>query len=128
VLNQSESAPSEYILDDPGLRPTEPVASDPSVEAQVVAALRTISDPEIPLNVYDMGLVYRVDVSPENAVQIDMTLTSPGCPVAGVLIRQVHEAVRKLAGIASVRTELVWEPPWSKDRMSEEAQFSLGLL
>jgi FeS assembly SUF system protein len=128
VLNHSAPVgPSEYVLEDEGLSP-DAVPDGQPLEMNVVAALRTVHDPEIPLNIYDLGLVYRVDVSADCRVEIDMTLTSPGCPVAGVLVRQVHDAVRKLPGIAAVKTQLVWEPSWTKDRMSEAAQLALGLL
>jgi FeS assembly SUF system protein len=134
VLNRAApSAPTQYVLDEPGLLP-EPLDADtdskvlPGIQGHVIEALRKVHDPEIPLNIYDLGLVYRVQVHPDRRVEIDMTLTSPGCPVAGVLVRQVHDAVRKISGVASVRTELVWDPPWTRDRMSEAAQFALGLI
>lgn len=129
VLNRAApTGPSQYVLEDPGLQVNTPTADEHSLEERVVAALRTVHDPEIPLNIYDLGLVYRAAVGPEHRVEIDMTLTSPGCPVAGPLVRQVHDAVRKVAGVASVRTELVWDPPWTKDRMGEAAKLTLGLL
>jgi FeS assembly SUF system protein len=129
VLNRAAPAgPSQYVLEDPGQQPEASTSSETSLETSVVEALRKIHDPEIPLNIYDLGLVYRVDVGPERRVEIDMTLTSPGCPVAGVLVRQVHDSIRKIPGISAVRTELVWDPPWTKDRMSEAAQLALGLL
>lgn len=129
VLNRAapEAVSTAYVLEDPGLHPEEPLSSGANLEEQVIASLRTIHDPEIPLNIYDLGLVYRVQVG-ERDVEIDMTLTSPGCPVAGVLVRQVHDAVRRIPGVANARTELVWDPPWTRDRMSEAAQFALGLL
>lgn len=128
VLNRAApEAPTAYVLTDAGLHADEPPAAGSTLVEQVIASLRTIHDPEIPLNIYDLGLVYRVRVN-GRSVEIDMTLTSPGCPVAGVLVRQVHDAVRRIPGVADVRTELVWDPPWTRDRMSEAAQFALGLL
>lgn len=128
VLNQAPAeAPSRYVLEDEGNHPSEAV--EPQVlEERVIAGLRTVHDPEIPLNIYDLGLVYRVGVSPERRVEVDMTLTSPGCPVAGVLVRQAHDAMRKIPGVATVRTELVWDPPWDRSRMSDAARLALGLL
>ncbi|MGE5788881.1 MAG: iron-sulfur cluster assembly protein [Myxococcales bacterium] len=129
VLNQSvaDDVPSRYVLEDEGLSPATSI--EPStLEKQVIAGLRSIYDPEIPLNIYDLGLVYRVNVTPERRVEIDMTLTSPGCPVAGVLVRQAHDLVRKISGAAVVRTELVWDPPWDRSRMSDAARLALGLL
>lgn len=129
VINQAApEAPSAYVLQDAGLLADEPLEPGTVLEQRVVSCLRTIHDPEIPLNIYDLGLVYRVHLSADRGVEIDMTLTSPGCPVAGVLVRQVHDAVRRIPSVAHVRTELVWDPPWTKSRMSEAAQFALGLL
>lgn len=129
VLNHAgPTSPSQYVLDDEGVQPDSGKGSPETLEPLVLAALRTIHDPEIPLNIYDLGLVYRVAVASSLRVELDMTLTSPGCPVAGVLVRQVHDAVRKVPGVTSVRTELVWDPPWTKARMSEAAQLALGLL
>jgi len=93
-----------------------------------VQALRTVYDPEIPLNIYDLGLVYEVDVGDASAVHVRMTLTAPGCPVAGSLVQEVHDRVRSVPGVTRVKTELVWDPPWTRERMSMEAQLELGLL
>jgi FeS assembly SUF system protein len=98
------------------------------LKQQVIAALRTVFDPEIPVNIYDMGLIYRLDLSSSGFVEIDMTLTSPACPVAGSLPGQVEAAARSVAGVQGVRLELVWDPPWSMDKMSEEAKLELGFL
>jgi len=129
VLNRTAPVGSnEYLLDDPGLQP-DPFDGDAKVlEAQIIEALRTVHDPEIPLNIYDLGLVYRAEISPLGRVEIDMTLTSPGCPVAGVLLRQAHDAVRRIAGVQSVKTLLVWDPPWTQERMGDAAKLALGLL
>jgi FeS assembly SUF system protein len=129
VLNRAAPPrPSQYVLEDSGEFVGVPAEGVDPLESRVVATLRGVRDPEIPLNIYDLGLVYRVDVGSDGRVEIDMTLTSPGCPVAGVLVRQVHDAVRKVPGVSTVRTELVWEPSWTQDRMSVAAKLSLGLL
>ena len=94
---------------------------------RVIAALRTVYDPEIPVNIYDLGLVYGLDVAPDGAVRIRMTLTSPACPVAGTLPAGVREKVAAVEGVTAVAVELVWNPPWSKERMSDAARLQLGL-
>jgi FeS assembly SUF system protein len=94
----------------------------------VIDALRTVCDPEIPVNIYDLGLIYRLDIGDHGNVSIGMTLTAPACPVAGAMPHQVAEAVAAVAGIGEVKVELVWEPPWSQDRMSEDARLALDLF
>ncbi|MFG1403530.1 DUF59 domain-containing protein [Xanthobacter sediminis] len=94
----------------------------------IVCALRTVNDPEIPVNIYDLGLVYRIDLKADGVVEIDMTLTAPGCPVAGTLTGWVQEAVSAVDGVRDVKMNLVFDPPWDKSRMSEEVQLELGLL
>jgi len=95
--------------------------------ARVIAALREVRDPEIPTNIYDLGLIYDLDINPAGRVGIRMTLTSPNCPVGGMLPVQVDRAVRKLDGVQDVRVELVFDPPWSEERLSEAARLELGL-
>jgi len=102
--------------------------SDAALEARVIEALRTVFDPEIPVNIHDLGLIYRIEVNAERFVDITMTLTSPACPVAGILPGEVEARVRALPGVAGARVELVWEPPWTPDRMSEAARLELGLM
>lgn len=97
-----------------------------SLKDQVIATLKTVYDPEIPVNIYDLGLVYEVDVEPSGAVRIAMTLTAPACPVAGMLPRQVEERVRAIPGVSEVQVCLVWDPPWTPERMSQEARLKLG--
>ena len=106
----------------------EQAPADAGLEERIVAALRTVFDPEIPVNIYDLGLVYGLDVAADGAVAIRMTLTAPACPVAGIMPGLVESAVRKVAGVSSVSVELVWDPPWNKDRMSEEARLQLGMM
>ena len=98
------------------------------IEAEVLEALREVYDPEIPVNIYDLGLIYEVNVDEYGVVDIEMTLTSPACPVAGILPGQVEQKVREVPGVADVSVELVWEPAWSMDRMSEEAKLELGFF
>jgi FeS assembly SUF system protein len=95
---------------------------------RVIMALRTVYDPEILVNIYDLGLIYRTELLPEGLVEIDMTLTAPGCPVAGEMLRLVQTAVRDVDGVSSVKVNLVFDPPWDQSRMAEEARLELGLL
>jgi FeS assembly SUF system protein len=103
---------------------TDPVA----LKAQVIEALRGVYDPEIPVNIYDLGLVYRCDVDDNGVVEVDMTLTAPGCPVAQSFPGTVEAAIRKVPGVTAARVDLVWDPPWCPDRLSDEAKLELGLL
>jgi FeS assembly SUF system protein len=95
---------------------------------RIIAALRTVFDPEIPTNIYDLGLVYAIDAVSENDIHIRMTLTAPGCPVAGILPGQVEKAVESVEGVGRCHVELVWDPPWNKDMMSDEAKLELGMM
>jgi FeS assembly SUF system protein len=101
---------------------------DATLAERVVAALKTVYDPEIPVDIHELGLIYDLKVTPEGAVAIRMTLTTPACPVAGSLPGEVERKVRAVPGVTDARVELVWDPPWDKDRMSEAAQLQLGLL
>jgi FeS assembly SUF system protein len=105
-----------------------PLPADATLEQQVIAAIRRVYDPEIPLNVYDLGLIYDLQINDQKEVAIKMTLTAPGCPVAGILPGQVADAVRAVEGISDAQVELVWDPPWNQDRMSDEAKLTLGLF
>ena len=107
-------------------KPLEPGTSVAAREA-VIEALRTVHDPEIPVNIYELGLVYDIRLGAEGNVAIDMTLTAPACPVAGAMPQQVADAVAAVPGIGEVEVNLVWEPPWSKDLMSEEAKVALDM-
>ena len=98
------------------------------IGTNVVAALKTVYDPEIPVNIYDLGLIYNVDISDAGDVNIDMTLTAPGCPVAETFPGMVEQAVVVVEGVNSAHVELVWDPPWTMDRMTEEARLELGLM
>lgn len=94
----------------------------------IIAALRGVHDPEIPVNIYDLGLIYSVDIAPNGDVAIDMTLTAPACPVAGMMPIMVRDAVARVDGVGEVRVELVWDPPWGQEHMSDEARLQLGLM
>jgi len=98
------------------------------VEGDVVETLRGIYDPEIPVSIYDMGLIYGIHVEDDGLVKIEMTLTAPGCPVAVSLPIEVQEKVRKVNGVKEAIVEIVWDPPWTPERMSEEARLELGWL
>ena len=100
----------------------------PDAAESIIAALRTVFDPEIPVNIYDLGLIYRIAHQGGGVVEIDMTLTAPGCPVASEIVRMVEEAVQAVHGVRSVNVTLVFEPPWDKSRMSEDVALELGLL
>jgi FeS assembly SUF system protein len=95
---------------------------------KVIEVVKTIFDPEIPVNIYDLGLIYRVDVLPINNVQITMTLTAPSCPAAQSLPIEVDQKVREIEGVNDVHVQVTWDPPWDKTMMSEEAQLELGWL
>lgn len=98
------------------------------IEADVVAALKNCYDPEIPVDIYELGLIYEVRVDESAAVAIKMTLTSPACPVAGTLPGEVESRVKAVPGVRDAKIELVWDPPWHKDMMSEAAKLTLGFM
>jgi FeS assembly SUF system protein len=95
---------------------------------KVIDVIRSIYDPEIPVNIYDLGLIYRVDILPINNVQVTMTLTAPSCPAAQSLPFEVDQRVRELKDVNDVHVQVTWDPPWDKSMMSEEAQLELGWL
>jgi FeS assembly SUF system protein len=107
------------------------MSSDPvaalTLRPSIIEALSTIFDPEIPVNIYELGLIYDIDVDAENRVQVRMTLTAPACPSAQSLPLEVERKVRAVAGVKDVYVEVVWEPAWSTDRMSDEAKLQLGM-
>ncbi len=106
----------------------QPAAAEGSLADKVVAALKEIYDPEIPVNIYDLGLIYRVDIDDSGDVEIDMTLTTPGCPVAQSFPGMVENTVEKVPGVTSAKVELVWYPPWTQENLTEEARLQLGLM
>ena len=116
---------------------TEPSAETPVIPAndapdglreRIVEALRTVYDPEVPVNIYDLGLIYRLDIDDQGVVALSMTLTAHGCPVAQTFPGTVEAAVKSVPGVKDATVELVWDPPWSRERMSEAAQLQLGML
>lgn len=108
------------------LTPSEAGAS--GLTERIIAALRTVHDPEIPVNIYDLGLIYRIEPKQQGLVEIDMTLTAPGCPVAGEMLKWVETAVSGVEDVGAVDVRLVFDPPWDKSRMSEDVQLELGLI
>ena len=119
---------TDVATDNPPSVSLQSVAEDDSLLHRVISGVREVFDPEIPLNIYDLGLIYRIDISADNQVAIDMTLTSPMCPVAGSLPGEVENAAREVAGVADVVVELVWDPPWDPEVMSEAARLELGFF
>tara|TARA_Y100000590_G_scaffold21508_1_gene24950 strand:- start:281 stop:583 length:303 start_codon:yes stop_codon:yes gene_type:complete len=98
-----------------------------NLKNKIIEEIKKVFDPEIPVNIYELGLIYKLEVDKENKVNVDMTLTSPNCPVAESLPNQVKETIMKVEGVSDVNLNLVWEPPWSKDKMSEAAKLELNL-
>ncbi|MDA0653737.1 MAG: SUF system Fe-S cluster assembly protein [Proteobacteria bacterium] len=98
------------------------------LEGRIIEAISTIFDPEIPVNIYELGLIYDLSITADNCVRVEMTLTSPACPVAGSLPGEVEQKVREVDDVQDVALELVWDPPWTPDRMSEAARLELGFM
>ena len=98
------------------------------LESKVIEVLRTCYDPEIPVNIHELGLVYGIEIDPDGGVNVKMTLTSPACPVAGSLPPEVENKVSKIEGVSSARVEVVWDPPWTPDKMTEAARLQLGMF
>jgi len=98
-----------------------------SLKNKVIEEIKKIFDPEIPVNIYELGLIYKIDIDEKNKVNVDMTLTSPNCPVAESLPNQVKESIKGVEGVSDVNLNLIWEPPWDKDKMSEAAKLELNL-
>ncbi|GBQ29724.1 metal-sulfur cluster biosynthetic enzyme [Gluconacetobacter sacchari DSM 12717] len=110
-----------------GAPAAEAAASVPDEEA-VIAAIATVFDPEIPVNIYELGLIYAIDLHRDGAVRVEMTLTAPNCPSAQELPAQVQEAVRTVPGVTDATVEIVWDPPWDMSRMSDDARLSLNMF
>ncbi len=132
-MNDKPAQRLSLSLDDekPALPPAPPIPSADSgatLEERVIAALRGVFDPEIPVNIYELGLIYDLKIDPAGAVSIRMTLTSPACPVAGALPGEVQARVQAVPGVTSAIVELVWDPPWDMSRMSDEARLQLGMF
>lgn len=99
-----------------------------TLKDRIIAALHTVHDPEIPVNIYELGLIYDIKIDEQNAVQITMTLTAPACPVAGDIIFEVQQKVAAIEGVTDAHVQLTFDPPWTRDMMSEEAKLELGFL
>ena len=115
--------------------PIDPITTTPLTQAeldvitdQLIEKLKTVFDPEIPVDIYELGLIYKVDVSDDKDIAIDMTLTAPGCPVAGEMPGWVEDAVREVPGVRNVKVDLVFDPPWDPSRMSDEAKLQLNMF
>ena len=120
---------AETLLASEEERPSpERLAEVEALGERVVEELRTVFDPEIPVNIYELGLVYRIDIEDDNRIIVDMTLTSPHCPVAETLPGEVGEKVKGVEGVTDCEVRIVWEPPWNPSMMSEEAQLELGMF
>lgn len=117
---------SESLME--GVPLIRPSTTDHPLYASVVEACRTVHDPEIPVNIYDLGLIYTIEVNEDGLVDVTMTLTAPGCPVAGEMPGWVRDAVEAIPGVQAARVELVWEPLWGMDMMSDEARLELGFM
>ncbi len=105
-----------------------PSSTDHPLYNEIVKACQSVYDPEIPVNIYDLGLVYTINISVEGSVQVLMTLTAPGCPVAGEMPGWVSDAISPIPGVQDVSVELIWEPQWGMDMMSDEARLELGFM
>jgi FeS assembly SUF system protein len=106
---------------------TTPIEYMP-LQGEVIEAIRQIYDPEIPVNIYELGLIYEVNIKPPGDVHVLMTLTAPACPVAETLPPEVEDAIRNVPGVSSAKVEVVWDPPWDMSNMSDEAKLELGLF
>lgn len=119
---------TDFVLDDDAPGPCLNNVDVDSLKEAATSALKTVYDPEIPVNIYDLGLIYGLDVGEDGRLDCRMTLTAPGCPVAGSLVREVHHKLLSVDGVSHARTQLVWDPPWTRDRMSEAALLELGFF
>lgn len=126
----SEPAPSPAPEPEPASAPASAIPGEElqRITADVVKSLKTVYDPEIPVDIYELGLIYKVDLDDDRLLTIDMTLTAPGCPVAGEMPGWVEGAVRGIEGIEDVRVNMTFDPPWTPEKMSEEAKLELGWL
>lgn len=125
ATGSASSSPAD-VVPAGGAIPAAGALTPQEAETKVVEALREVYDPEIPVNIYDLGMIYHVEVSPDLKVAVRMTLTSPMCPVAGSLPGEVETRLREIPGVAGATVELVWDPPWDRDMMSEAARLTLG--
>lgn len=122
--------PEDVTLDE---TPATPASAIPPEELEqltddLIAAIKTVYDPEIPVDIYELGLIYRIDVSDDRDITVDMTLTAPGCPVAGQMPIWVEDAVRSVEGVGDVKVNMVFDPPWDPSKMSDEARVALNMF
>jgi len=130
MITSMPLAPSdleELVLRGPGLAPSKKPVKPEKLRPKLVAALRSVYDPEIPVSIYDLGLIYRLEVDEQGCVSVDLTLTAPGCPVADMVLQEAHCKLQGVPGVATVQTRLVWEPPWDPDLLSDAVRLELGL-
>lgn len=136
-MAETQTAEGRHVVEGQELLPNEPRwlfdGSVPEHERarlreDVVSALKTVFDPEIPCDIYELGLIYKVDVGEDRLIKIDMTLTAPGCPVAGELTRSIETSVGVVPGVLGVNVSVVFDPPWDQGRMSDEARVSLDMF
>ncbi|OCW58665.1 SUF system Fe-S cluster assembly protein [Hoeflea olei] len=120
--SETDTAP----VTDPAAESAIPKEELARLSDDIIAALKTVYDPEIPADIYELGLIYRIDIEDDRLVKIEMTLTAPGCPVAGEMPGWVENAVNTVEGISGVEVSMTFDPPWTPDRMSEEAQVAVG--
>jgi FeS assembly SUF system protein len=127
---KESSAPDQEQASPPTSSDTDPTGSgDPdAIRDEVIARLKTVFDPEIPVNIYELGLIYKVDVAADGATRVTMTLTTPMCPAAEELPPEVETKARDVPGVTSVQLDLVWDPPWTPDMMSDAARLDLGMV
>jgi len=127
VVQPSAEAPAANSADQKTMAMVNDSERSAALKPQIVKAISAVYDPEIPVNIYDLGLIYDIIVEASSAVGVRMTLTAPSCPAAQVLPEQVRSAVAAVPGVSDVTVDVVWEPPWDRDRMSEAAKLQLGL-
>jgi FeS assembly SUF system protein len=130
-LNSSAEPTTAAPPETPSVPPAPELLSPDQIqeiEKKAVDALQTCFDPEIPVNIYELGLIYQIDVQPTGVVHVRMTLTSPACPAAGSLPPEVRWKVQEIPGVKDAKVEIVWDPPWTKERMSEAARLQLGIF
>ncbi len=113
--------------EEPNTTPSIPEEELDRITQDIISALKTVYDPEIPVDIYELGLIYRVDIEDDRSVKVDMTLTAPGCPVAGEMPAGVENAVSAVEGVGNVEVNMVFDPPWDPSRMSEEARVALDM-
>ncbi len=128
VAQPPAAAPPSAAVQPQVAAQTPATRSAGEIEEAVIEVLRTVFDPEIPVNIYEMGLIYEIDVDAAGRVLVRMTLTSPGCPVAGSLMPEVERKIAAVPGVTDVYVELVWEPPWDPSRMTDAAKLQLGMF